>query len=124
MNLKRIYLASPYSHPDLGMRLLRVAHVRQVCARMNERPGINCYSPISHSHDLPHPKELAKSDAFWRPLNEDEIRRSDEVHVLMLSGWDISVGVTREIEYALSLGKPVHYLNADGTPAALEGAVS
>lgn len=112
--MKRIYLASPYSHPELAVRLERTARVRRVCARLNERPGINCYSPVNHGHDLPHHPEVAKCDAFWRPLNEDEIRRSDELHVLMLDGWDVSVGVTREIDYATSLGKPVVYISESG----------
>lgn len=87
--------------------MARVSITAAVTARLNERGGLNVYSPIVHGHHLPHPAHLAKSDSFWRPFNEDEIRRSDELWVLALGGWERSVGVSREIEYAQALGMPV-----------------
>ena len=119
--MKRVYLASPYSHSDSAVIKSRVDMVAAVCARINERgAGINCYSPIVHGHHLPHSEDIAKNDAFWRPFNEDEIRRSDEVWVLTIAGWDRSIGVTREIAFANLMYKPVRYIDALGSLLAVE----
>lgn len=119
--MKRVYLASPYSSPDRSVLLERVLVVRRVTAVINERGGINCYSPIAHGHDLPHNEHIAKSDAFWRPFNEDEIRRSDELWVLSIAGASESVGVTREIAYAKSIGKRIRYVDANAHDLELLG---
>lgn len=125
--MKRVYLASPYSSgkvsksmtANLGSEPTRQAImkerarlVREATATLMER-GVNAYSPIAHGHDLPVSRNLVTSDEFWRPFNEDEIDRSDEVWVLMLDGWDTSTGVTREIAYAIKTGKPVCLLPLD-----------
>jgi hypothetical protein len=46
-------------------------------------------------------------------VDEDFIRRCEEVMVLMLDGWEDSVGVQAEIVLAHQLGKLVSYTTLD-----------
>jgi hypothetical protein len=57
--------------------------------------------------------------SFWEQYDRKFLERCDEVVVLMLDGWEESVGVQAEIRIAGELGKPVRYLapeEAAGSP--------
>lgn len=45
----RVYLATPYSHPDPKVREARFQAVNAVAAQLM-RDGHHVYSPISHAH--------------------------------------------------------------------------
>jgi hypothetical protein len=103
------YLASPYSHPDPAVREERYqAACRAAAALM--RDGQLVYSPIAHSHNL-STYGLPTDWAFWSQYDREMLARCDELLVLMLDGWDISIGVREEIRIALELGKPIRFLH-------------
>jgi hypothetical protein len=52
---------------------------------------------------------------FWRPLDEEMIRRADEVWVLCLKNWEKSRGVAYEIGEGKRLNKPILYIHIDET---------
>jgi hypothetical protein len=54
---------------------------------------------------------LASAWSFWQQIDREHLRRCDEVVVLMLDGWDRSVGVREEVCIARELGKPVRFLD-------------
>ncbi|ADV63022.1 Domain of unknown function DUF1937 [Isosphaera pallida ATCC 43644] len=111
-----IYLASPYSHPDPAVREQRFraacrAAVALLCA------GQVVFSPITHSHPLAQ-HGLPGSWQFWEQYDRKFLERCDEVVVLMLDGWEESVGVQAEIRIARELGKPVRYLAPELAPVS------
>lgn len=111
-----IYLASPYSHPEVGVREQRF---RDACraAAMLLASGLTVFSPIVHGHPLVW-HGLPTDWPFWERIDRDHLERCDEVVVLMLDGWRESVGVAAEIRIARELGKPVRSLApaAPGSP--------
>lgn len=74
------------------------------------------FSPIVHSHPLAE-HGLPNTWAFWRKQDEVYLERCDMLVVLMLDGWQESIGVRGEIEIAKELGKPTVYLEPDLTVA-------
>ena len=114
-----IYLASPYTHADAGVRKERFrAACRATAALM--RQGHVVFAPIVHGHPLVA-EGLPIEWPWWERFDREHLSRCDEVVVLMLDGWKSSTGVQAEIRIAEELGKPVRYLApvddvADGSP--------
>ena len=114
-----IYLASPYTHADAGVRKERFrAACRATAALM--RQGHVVFSPIVHGHPLVA-EGLPIEWPWWERFDREHLSRCDEVVVLMLDGWETSAGVQAEIRIAEESGKPVRYLApvddvADGSP--------
>lgn len=110
------YVASPYTKFPGGHDAAFEASTLE-CARLIDA-GLQVFGAIPFSH--PVANELAKmgSDAvpfsFWEQFDKDIIERSVGIIVLTLPGWDESIGVQEEIDYANSLGKPVHFLKPGG----------
>lgn len=104
-----IYLASPYSHPDPAIRERRF---RDACraAVVLLRAGNAVFSPIAHSHPLVE-HGLPTEWSFWERIDREHLGRCDEVVVLMLDGWEESVGVRGEIRIAREMGKPMWFLD-------------
>jgi nucleoside 2-deoxyribosyltransferase len=118
-----IYLASPYSHPDPRVREHRFRAACQAAASM-PCDGSIVFSPIVHSHPLVA-FGLPTAWSAWERIDRAYLERCDEVVVLMLDGWEASVGVRAEIDIARALGKPVRFLapaDATGWPTLAHDA--
>ena len=117
-----IYLASPYSHTDPAVREARYHAACRATAALI-RAGQVVFSPIVHGPPLVA-FGLPTGWDFWEQTDRAFIERCDEVAVLMLDGWDQSVGVRAELEIARELGKPVRFLDvyATGSSAFANGA--
>lgn len=102
------YLACPYSHPEPTIREARFEKVNQVAAGLM-RKGRIIFSPISHTHPIAL-YALPKDWQFWRQYDLVFIQLCKKVIVLMLPGWEESVGVQSEIKIAKSLKKPIEYI--------------
>lgn len=107
-----IYLASPYSHPDFAVREARFRAACRAAAELM-RAGHVVLCPVAHSHPLTA-FGLPTDWSYWERCDREFLRRCDEVAVLMLDGWQASVGVQAEIRYAQELGKPVRYVTPCG----------
>lgn len=108
-----IYLASPYSHPEAIGREARFHEACAATARLLKH-GTAVFSPVVFGHPLVA-HGLPTDWSFWEPFAREHIARCDELLVLMLDGWQDSVGVAAEIEIAGEFGKPVRYLAQDAT---------
>jgi hypothetical protein len=73
------------------------------------RAGRAVFSPIAHRHPLVE-FGLPTDWEFWQRCNLEHLRRCDELVVLVLDGWQRSVGVQAEIRIAGELDKPVSFL--------------
>ena len=109
--MRKIYLATPYSHPDPPVRLFRFDAVNKVAAQLMS-DGFLVFSPISHTHPIAEAGDLPKGWEFWKEYDKTFIEWADEVYVLKAQGWETSTGVQAEIKIAEEMGKPVVYLEA------------
>jgi hypothetical protein len=106
-----VYLACPYSHAEKGMMEMRYFAVTSAAARlMGRHPNLNIFSPITHSHPL-HLAGMPSDWSRWKKIDTQYLRLSKQLYVLMLSGWDTSVGVSAEIEIARRLNIPILYID-------------
>jgi hypothetical protein len=120
-----IYLASPYSHPDSGVREQRYY---DVCLASKELAlkGHPIVSPIAHWHPIAVMYGLPTDAKFWWNLDRDYIDSAREVWVYTIDGWRTSEGVKMETEYAenegytLSLVAPVTYHVTHLSPGELK----
>ncbi len=107
--MKKIYLATPYSHKQQNIRRDRFNGVNIVAAELMNQGNL-VFSPISHTHPIAGAGDLPKDWSFWHEYDTTFIEWADEVHVLMQDGWEESIGVTAEIEIAKEMGKPVKFI--------------
>ena len=108
-----IYIASPYTSKEEEVMQDRYEVVCEFCSMMALR-GYCIISPIAHWHPIAVSHNLPKSDNWWRKLDEDLLRKSDELWVLKLSRWKQSTGVRREILFARDNGIQISYFNRKG----------
>ena len=106
------YFASPYSDPDPYIRERRYIDTIKIATELIHL-GFILLEPIAMSHHHAQRFGLPSGYAFWKSRDRKFIERSDAIIVCQLHGWDKSVGVTDEIEYAQELGKPVYFLNPE-----------
>lgn len=108
MKNKLYYLASPYSHTDVKIKKMRAEAVTKSAVDLLKL-GVFVFAPISYNE--PWEKYNLPGDwKFWCEFDKTFVSRCDGgIIVLMLDGWDKSVGVTAEIEFAKSIGLPVYY---------------
>ena len=106
-----IYLASPYTHKDTKVCRRRYKQVSLSTIHLLQH-GIHAFSPINYNggpewtrkkHQLPIEWH------FWEVYDKNFLDRCDALVILTIDGWDKSVGVAAEIEYAKDLGMPVFY---------------
>lgn len=112
MNRKLYYLASPYTHKDPAIKKSRADAVTESAVELLHL-GVFVFAPISYNE--PWEKYNLPGDwNFWCEFDKTFVERCDGgVIVLMLDGWDKSVGVTAEIEFAKSCGLPIYYVTQD-----------
>jgi hypothetical protein len=104
-----IYLASPYTDIDPTVRQQRFEAACRAAAELM-RAGKTIFAPIAYSHVLCS-YELPINWNFWQRHDREYLEVCEGVVVLMLPGWEESVGVQAEIAIARELGKPVTYLS-------------
>ncbi len=95
-------------------RKRRFNKITKIGARLTERYREAFILPITQSHLLAkHMNNSSTGFKDWVDIDYSHIEHSDEVWVVMMSGWKESVGVQAEIEYALNHKKPLRYINAE-----------
>jgi len=108
--MKKIYLASPYSHPVKSVCNDRFWAACKTTAKLMQ-DGYNVMSPIVHSHPVAQCAGNHLDNDFW--LNQDMSfldSWADEIWVLTIEGWNKSKGIAREIKHAKKIGLPVRYI--------------
>ena len=105
-----IYLASPYSHPELAIREHRFLDALDYTAEQSKK-GEVIFSPIVNSHLLTQNHDLPSTWDFWCKIDYAFINQCLKVRVLKLEGWENSVGIKAELAYAESIGKKVEYVD-------------
>jgi hypothetical protein len=105
-----IYLASPYSHPDPAVTQTRYVAVCKAAAKLMEK-GHHVFSPIAHSFAIATAGGLHKGWEFWKKIDFEWIRMCGTVWVLCLPGWEESVGIEAELQYAKTMMLPIYLVD-------------
>jgi len=110
--LKKVYLASPYSHANHAIEQMRFDMVTRLGAKLQtENKNVAFIAPITQSHTFKqYEPSLGGAFSEWKDIDLTYISICDEVWVLMMNGWKESVGVTAEIQFAEDNNIPVKYL--------------
>ena len=105
---KKIYLAGPYSHENPDVMKDRAFALTKAAGQLTLRDYL-VYSPITHAITIVDMfPEMPHSFEFWKELDISMIRDwADEVWILNIRGWDTSIGVEAEINFAHSISKKV-----------------
>lgn len=103
-----VYLGSPYSHPEEAVREARYLEAEKAMVQMLKE-GVHTYSPIVMTHTAACRYGLPQESSWWRANNYAFLGMASELRVLMIEGWDASIGLTDEINMANLLGVPVSY---------------
>lgn len=109
MKSKLYYLASPYTHTDVEVRNKRFEITSKITVDLLHK-NIFTFSPIAYNHPMVG-YGLPTDWNFWQEYDTSFLDRCDGLILLMLDGWDISVGVSAEVEYAKQIGLKVYYLD-------------
>lgn len=109
---KLVYIASPYTHPDVFIREERYRAVVFLCGRlMNQYPDTTFFSPIVHAHFISTQCIIPVEWEYWAKQDECMISRCEEVWVFCISGWNSSVGVAAERLLAVKYNLPIRFLS-------------
>ena len=94
------YIASPYSHRDLGVMQHRANEAMAFSAWLWAR-GI-CYplSPVAMWHEAATRCDLPTDAASWTSCNRAYFDACAVMYLLKLDGWQTSVGVEMELHWA------------------------
>jgi len=105
-----IYLASPYTHLDSAIMEQRFEAVVAACAHYINKGKI-VYSPIVHNHPIAIRHELPREWSYWLKADLAMLRHASEFHILCLEGYQQSVGVKAELEFAVKAGIDITYVD-------------
>lgn len=105
-----VYVGSPYSKYADGLpAAARVAS--WATAKLMNR-GLLAFSPIAHSHAVAEHGDVDPLDwSLWQRQDQPLMDAASSLVVLMLDGWQDSVGLNHEIECFIAAHKPIVYVN-------------
>lgn len=116
--MKSVYVAGPYSYKGPYKETImqkRYEALTNYSAWLINSGEYVVFSPITHSRPLitssNHISAANYTWDFWKKQDLWFLSRCDEIHILMLEGWEESVGVTAEIEFAKKNGKSMRYVD-------------
>lgn len=107
------YLACPYTHQSLEVRVARFEDSARAAAHLIHK-GMFVYSPITMTHPIDlvmaTEGETMGSD-YWCDFDEAFMRVCSEMIILSIPGWRESKGIAREAAFFRASGKPVRYMS-------------
>ena len=103
------YLAAPYSSIHIHIRDRRYNQISFVASELMKRGEI-IYSPITACHHIAADYSLPFDADYWLRTNLEFLTHCGKLYVLQLDGWEQSIGVKREIEFATERNIPIEYI--------------
>lgn len=108
-----IFVAAPYGNPDLMIVETRVFYIMEYCSKLLAE-GKSCISAVVFGHPIIKLNNNVRVDwQDWKELCTTLIISSTQLHVLMLDGWENSIGVKEEIKLAEQLKIKVLYIKQE-----------
>ena len=106
-----IYVASPYSHPELYVRIERYKAMLPIMAQL-AKAHIPCYSPIVHWHNVEVTQDLSlEKHELWKWSDIPMMDACRFGLFVKLDGWQKSRGMGHECDYMRSRGKIDHWID-------------
>jgi hypothetical protein len=106
------YLATPYSKYPGGIEAAYIDACRATASLL--RQGIQCYSPIAHTHGIAVHGGLDPLDHdLWLPFDEAMMKACEVLIICRMEGWERSKGIKYEEMRFLEMGKKVEYCDFD-----------
>ncbi len=115
MDQPLIYLASPYTRHDLTgpkkleAEALRFRMVAKAAAFFMDQ-GHLIFCPITHTHPLVPYGLQHKTGDWWLRQDFAILKNCQQLWVYMLSGWNNSYGIKKEIEFCERNDIPIMYI--------------
>lgn len=108
---KTLYLASPYNHKNKAIRTLREKQITMIAAKLTAKYGHCMFLPITQSAAMARCHEFGTGFDEWAQIDLTAIEAMQEFWVVKLDGWDKSIGVRYETQYATKLKKTIRYID-------------
>lgn len=106
------YLAHAYSAATPELRQHNTDHALWIYSHLLSQ-GILCYNPLEATHRAAVSYDWATDHSAYIQLNEAFLDASAGLIVVMADGWERSTGVQFEIDYAISQGMVIWYLDVE-----------
>jgi len=104
------YLGLPYTDENSLLKDWRSLVSDKVAADLTTQGRI-IFAPISAWHHIAKRYALPGTFEYWLELDEEFIKISKKLLIIMLPGWKESNGVNGEIELANKYGIPIEYID-------------
>lgn len=119
MHSQLIYVAAPYGDPDPSVVAQRMQAYLTVDAILLKQ-GKFTVSPLAKHFGLT--VSQSPSDwKYWQSYSRAMLDQCEALIVIKLNGWDHSVGVKGEIEYAHHINLPIYYVDEQGQMTSFGG---
>lgn len=116
-----IYLCSVYSlNADEALMEQRYHYAMLRTAKFMKH-GYPIFSPIVHCHEMAKHHDLPKEWEYWQKIDFEYLKGCKQVWVLMMPGWEQSVGVQAELRFAKALGLQIEFIECKNYVEDTEG---
>jgi len=107
------YLGLPYTYDDPAMEDWRADISDRIAADLLTREGRIIFAPISAWHHIARKYDLPGTFEYWAKFDEEFIKMSTKLLIIMLPGWEDSTGVNGEIKLANKYSIPIEYIDPE-----------
>lgn len=107
------YLGLPYTDDNPLLENWRADVSDKVAADLFTREGRIVFAPISAWHHIARKHDLPGTFEHWSELDEEFIKISKKLLIIMLPGWEKSNGVNGEIKLAHKYNVPIDYIDPE-----------
>lgn len=105
-----VYVSCPYTDKDPEVIKYRLMMFAKFAESIENGGKEHATSALFNQMLLDRGIKLDASYSYWQSYSRSMIHKSDRLVVLCLQGWDRSVGVSDEVEYAKFLNLSVEYV--------------
>ena len=105
-----IFISSPYTHEDPKVVEENFAQVAKLSAHLTSK-GYVAFSPIVYGHTLLNWTKMEADWETWKAFCLTFLKKSEELWVYRMDGWNRSRGVAEEIEFAIKNNIIIKYLD-------------
>lgn len=110
LNPKKIFVAGPYNDKDDVIKQYRINTITEYCVNQFLK-GNSPISALLMGLVYANYYKLPTDTNTWLTFSQTLLKGCDELHVLMVNGWNRSSGVKAEIEAAEKLKIEIKYIS-------------
>lgn len=107
-----VYVSAPYSNFQ-NKQSFMIVLTRFIGRYMMAHPDKHLVTPLFNHYTQDNTPGMGRDYSFWMNYSRNLLKRCDRMIVLTVPGWDKSVGVSDEIEYAKQRNIPIEYVSVE-----------